>query len=316
MTRREFFGSTSAMILAGAAGRLPLLAQAPAAAGAGQATQAPAVTKFEDLRRGVGIFTGQGGTIGWLATPDGALVVDSQFPATAGACLAGLKERSPKGIELLINTHHHGDHVSGNPTFRDAVHHIVQQEKCAKYHRLTTEKAGTAAQQAYADVTFGGSWSTTVGNEKVWAYYDGRDIRAATRSSSSRTPTSCTWAIYVQSAPPVRRSAQRRLDQELGQAAREERGEAQGRDVHRGPRQTRRTGHRRSQAPARIPRLLFSRRSITSRRGSRQGSRRPEITSLAALPKFEDYASPAPMLSLSGVLTTAYEELTNKPVTP
>ena len=50
---------------------------------------------------------------------------------------------------------------------------IVQQERCAKLHKETTAKAGTAAQQAYADVTFGESWSQEVGDEKVWGYYHG-----------------------------------------------------------------------------------------------------------------------------------------------
>ena len=35
----------------------------------------PYVTSFEDLRRGVGIFNGQGGTIGWLVNADGILII-------------------------------------------------------------------------------------------------------------------------------------------------------------------------------------------------------------------------------------------------
>ena len=85
----------------------------------------------------------------------------------------GLQQKSPKGIQLLINTHYHGDHTAGNVAFRPVVKQIVQQERCAKLHRETTEKAGTAAQQAYADITFGESWSQDVGDEKVWGYYYG-----------------------------------------------------------------------------------------------------------------------------------------------
>ena len=164
--RREFLGTTSLALAGVALARVPLLAQG------GQA-QAPPVTTFTDIRNNVGIFTGQGGTIGWLANGEGAIAVDAQFPATAKACVEGLQKKSAKGIQLLINTHYHGDHTAGNTAFRPAVKTIVQQERCAKLHRDSTEKAGTAAQQAYADLTFGESWSQQLGDEKVWGYYYG-----------------------------------------------------------------------------------------------------------------------------------------------
>jgi cyclase len=164
--RRDFL-TTSTLALAGTAfGRVPLIAQ-------GGQPQTPAPTVFTDLRRNVGFFTGRGGTIGWLASSAGGVAVDAQFPDTAKACVEGLQQKSPKGIELLINTHYHGDHTAGNVAFRPAVKRIVQQERCAKLHRETTEKAGTSAQQAYADITFGESWSQDVGDEKMWGYYYG-----------------------------------------------------------------------------------------------------------------------------------------------
>ena len=138
-------------------------------------TQQPAapVTAFNELRRGVGYFTGQGGTIGYVVTGDGAIAVDSQYPATAGACVEGLRQKAPKGIELLINTHHHADHTSGNTVFKPLVKHIVCQEKCLEWHQKTAAAAATPTPQAYGDLTFGESWSATLGDEKVWAFYNG-----------------------------------------------------------------------------------------------------------------------------------------------
>src|SRR5262245_35640340 len=117
MTRRRFLSASSVSLGALGLARLPIAAQTPAA-------QAPPVTKFEDIRRGVGFFTGSGGTIGYLVTPDGAIAVDSQFMNTAEILVAGLKGKAPKGIELLINTHHHADHTSGNPAFKPVVKRI------------------------------------------------------------------------------------------------------------------------------------------------------------------------------------------------
>ena len=61
----------------------------------------PAPAIFTPLRRNVGIFNQRGGTIGWLINGDGVLVVDSQFADTAPNLLAGLKERSPRQIDVL-----------------------------------------------------------------------------------------------------------------------------------------------------------------------------------------------------------------------
>src|SRR4249920_1184211 len=112
MNRRKFLVSSSASLAGASLIRWTAWAQQPAA---------PPATAFNDLRRGVGYFTGQGGTIGYVINGDGAIAVDSQFPATAGACVEGLKQKAAKGIDLLINTHHHGDHTSGNPVFKPAV---------------------------------------------------------------------------------------------------------------------------------------------------------------------------------------------------
>ncbi len=94
---------------------------------------APPVTRFEELRRGVGMFIGTGGTIGYLVNADGAIAVDSQFMNTATICAAGLKERAPKGVAMLLNTHHHGDHTGGNKAY--GVSKIVAHENCLKSHK-------------------------------------------------------------------------------------------------------------------------------------------------------------------------------------
>src|SRR5690554_5119304 len=73
--------------------------------------------KFKSLRNNVGIFTEQGGTIGWLNSSDGFVVVDAQFPTTAPNVIAELKKMGTKSFTHLINTHHHGDHTAGNISF-------------------------------------------------------------------------------------------------------------------------------------------------------------------------------------------------------
>jgi len=265
------------------------------------------VTKFEDLRGGVGIFTGQGGTIGWLVTPDGALAVDSQFVATANACVAGLKDRSDKGIQLLINTHHHADHVSGNPAFRPVVKSIVQQANAAKYHRDTTTQ--NAAQQAYADVTFGSSWSTALGGEKVSAkfYGPGHTGGDAIVVFEKANIVHMGDLLFNRMHPFIDRPNGASIvnwSKALTKIA----------DEHKDSLFI--AGHAKAGLPLTVGRaevLAFrdylSAVTDAARDGMRAGKSLEEITRVTAIPGFEDFAGSPPRLTLASALTVAYQEL-------
>ena len=162
MNRRIFLTHSAAGVAGLVWSRGVTLAQQPAA---------PPVTRFEELRRGVGMFIGQGGTIGYLVNGDGAVAVDSQFMTTAAICAAGLKERAPKGIAMLLNTHHHGDHTGGNKAY--GVARIVAHANCLKSHRAVTEEAKTVDQQAYATHTFTDVWTEKFGGETIELHYHG-----------------------------------------------------------------------------------------------------------------------------------------------
>jgi len=116
----------------------------------------------------------RGGTIGYLVNPGAVVVVDSQFPAEATACLAGLNERSSnRGVDFLINTHHHGDHSGGNISFRGVAKKVVSHEKAAE-HMKNPPGMQAPADQLYPDTTFPETWSADVGDEKVSAKFYGR----------------------------------------------------------------------------------------------------------------------------------------------
>ena len=128
ITRRQFVSTSSLSLAAVGLTRVSLFGQTPATqtpAGQPPAAQTPPASKFEEVRRGVGIFTMTGGTIGYLLNNDGGIAVDSQYMQNAETCVAGLKQKAPKGLELLINTHHHADHTGGNPVFKPIVKKIV-----------------------------------------------------------------------------------------------------------------------------------------------------------------------------------------------
>ncbi|MEO1023278.1 MAG: MBL fold metallo-hydrolase [Bacteroidota bacterium] len=124
---------------------------------------------FIALRRNVGTFTGRGGTIGWLINNDGVVIVDSQNMRSAETCISGLKERTRLPFDLLVNTHHHGDHTGGNGAFKGKVTHIVAHEHVPGLQKARAEARGeeTLAAQVYADVTFSDTWKTNIGDETL-----------------------------------------------------------------------------------------------------------------------------------------------------
>lgn len=169
-TRRDFLTVSVLGVAAGALGR-------PAFARAWQ--QAPPQTSFNDIRRNVGYFTGGGGTIGYLINKDGVVVVDTQFMNTAQVCLAGLQERSKnRGVDVLFNTHHHGDHTGGNMAFKGIAKKHVANKRAAELQQQVYETAvknaqakGSAApaEILVADRTFTDTWGESVGDEKITA---------------------------------------------------------------------------------------------------------------------------------------------------
>lgn len=165
-TRRDFLLTSAAAAAAASLARVA----------SGHALQGPqaAPPVFTPIRRNVGFFTMRGGTIGYLINAGGVAVVDSQFPPEATACLSGLNERSGnRGVDLLMNTHHHGDHSGGNISFRGVAKKVVAHAKAAE-HMKNPPGAQPPADQLYPDTTFTDTWSMEVGDERISAKHYGR----------------------------------------------------------------------------------------------------------------------------------------------
>jgi glyoxylase-like metal-dependent hydrolase (beta-lactamase superfamily II) len=178
MNRRDFLVRSSLLASAGLLARASLFAQAPAAPAAvpvktPAGSPPPSVPKFQPLRRGVGYFTDKGGTIGWLSNPDALMVVDTQFPDTAAVCLAGFPGREDRVIDVVLNTHHHGDHTGGNGVFKPAAFVIVAQANVPELMRAAAAKSGKPDTQTYPGVTFPTEWRREFGSETVTAKYYG-----------------------------------------------------------------------------------------------------------------------------------------------
>ena len=132
----------------------------------------PAAGTFSELRRNVGFFTGRGGTIGWLVTPDAFVVVDAQYPESANECYNGLDKKTGHNMDLLINTHHHGDHTNGNIVFREYADRILAHENVPT---LMKQAYGDGDRElAYPNETYTESTQVDAGDETVHVTYYGR----------------------------------------------------------------------------------------------------------------------------------------------
>ena len=87
--------------------------------------------------------------------------------------LDGLKPRTQRRIDLLLNTHHHGDHTGGNKVLRPSVTKIVAHANVPEWQKKQAVTNKSEDAQAYADETFKDTWKMDVGNEVVSAKYYG-----------------------------------------------------------------------------------------------------------------------------------------------
>lgn len=129
--------------------------------------------KIKEVRGGVSVFSEKGGTIAYLNSPKGMVVVDSQFPEQSQHLIDELKKQSTNPFKLLINTHHHGDHSAGNIAFKGLVEHVVAHQNSLLNQKTVTQKQKTEEKQLYPDVTFSDTWKQKVGKERIKAYYFG-----------------------------------------------------------------------------------------------------------------------------------------------
>ena len=310
MNRRAFISTNAA----GVAGLVltPTFASANYLSGAygGQAPAAPPVTSFTELRRGVGMFIGTGGTIGYHVNADGAIAVDSQFMNTAEICAAGLKQRAPKGIAMLLNTHHHGDHTGGNKAY--GVSKIVAHANCLKSHKAVTEEAKTVDQQAYATATFTDTWTENFGDETMEGRYFGAGHTGGDAVFHFQRANVMHMGdlLFNRAHPNIDRAQGARVDNWI-KVLETVANRASNDTIFI-------AGHAKDNAVRNTKaEVLHFRNYLTAvldhaRAGVKTGQSKEEVQKLPVLKGFEDNVSPNARLTLGFVLGICYDEVTQK----
>ena len=109
-----------------------------------QQPPAPRVVEVEKLKDNFFLLKGGGGNTAVFVMSDGITVVDTKNPGWGTPILDKIKELSTKPVVRIINTHTHGDHVSGNVEFPATVD-VVTQENTAANMKLMKPVTGLQA---------------------------------------------------------------------------------------------------------------------------------------------------------------------------
>ena len=151
-------------VLLASGGLAAVKAQPPAA-------NAPKVVEVEKVKDNLWVLRGGGGNTAVFATANGVTIVDAENPGWGQPILDKVKELTPKPITTLINTHTHGDHVSGNVEFPATVDVVVQENTKANMEKMDIFKQNN--NRGMAKRTFKDKMTIGSGADQIDLYYFG-----------------------------------------------------------------------------------------------------------------------------------------------
>jgi cyclase len=164
--RREFLGA----VIGGAVGLSLTWPVSRAAAGQAPAPAPITATKLTDR---IVVLMGAGGNVGLVTGPDGLLMVDGGLPNRAADLAKAVAEISPRMVQVLFNTHYHGDHVGSNEFLGKNKVRIIAHENVRKRlsERIESEAFGRTIEPLGAvgqpTETFPAGGKLTFGSEAL-----------------------------------------------------------------------------------------------------------------------------------------------------
>ena len=147
----------------------------------------PRVVEVEKLKDNLFVLRGQGGggNTAVFVQSNGVTVVDTKNPGWGQPILDKIKELTNKPITTIINTHTHGDHVSGNVEFPATVEVVTHENTKANMEKMaavTGLPAANPPRNIFAENqgkglpkrTFKDRLSLGKGGDQIDLYYFGR----------------------------------------------------------------------------------------------------------------------------------------------
>jgi glyoxylase-like metal-dependent hydrolase (beta-lactamase superfamily II) len=127
----------------------------------------PCMTGCRPGQTGDGLIH-ESGDVAVRVTSEGLIVVDDKFASQAADVFAHVKAVSPLPVKYVLNTHHHGDHASGNAYVREmpGVNILAHQNIRANFLRIK--------QPGEPTLTFANEAAVHLGNTDVQLFWFGR----------------------------------------------------------------------------------------------------------------------------------------------
>ena len=116
------------------------------------APPAPMVVEIDKLKDNLYVMKGGGGNSSVLITATGVVVVDTKNPGWGQPLLDGIRKVTDKPVTMIINTHTHGDHVSGNVEFPAEVDIVTHENTAANMKEMrpnSTNPPGTVGRNIF-----------------------------------------------------------------------------------------------------------------------------------------------------------------------
>ena len=142
---------------------------------------APKVVEVEKLKDNLFMLKGGGGNTAVFIASNGVVVVDTKNPGWGQPILDKIKTLTDKPVTTIINTHTHGDHVSGNVEFPATVDIVTQENTAANMKKMAGPPGMATPQNVFQASggkglpkrTFKDRMSLMSGNDKIDLYYFG-----------------------------------------------------------------------------------------------------------------------------------------------
>jgi cyclase len=132
---------------------------------------APKVVEVDKVKDNLWVLKGGGGNTAVFLTASGVTVVDAKNPGWGKPILDKIKTLTDKPVATLINTHTHGDHVSGNVEFPATVDVVVQENTKANMDKMDIFKQNN--NRGMAKRTFKDKMTIGTGADQIDLYYFG-----------------------------------------------------------------------------------------------------------------------------------------------
>jgi len=132
---------------------------------------APKVIDVDKVKDNLWVLKNGGGNTAVFLTAGGVTVVDAKNPGWGKPILDKIKTLTDKPVTMLINTHTHGDHVSGNVEFPATVDVVVQENTKANMEKMDIFKQNN--NRGMAKRTFKDKMTLGKGADQIDLYYFG-----------------------------------------------------------------------------------------------------------------------------------------------